>query len=66
MCCLHRVPVYCDAFGAKGAATKSGRGVFFARDFQLPTGDVFQETHAFLVYSPTDGRNGVVSVSVRL
>lgn len=37
-----RPPAACDAFGAVNNATKRGHGAIFARDFQLPTANIFQ------------------------
>lgn len=59
-----RPPASCDAFGAVRTATARGSGAIFARDFQLPTADVFQSINAIIIYNPSDGRNGVASATV--
>lgn len=55
------VPVYCDAFAASGAATASGTASYYARSFQLPTANVFQDIQTMVIYHPVDGRRVVVS-----
>jgi hypothetical protein len=56
-------PIFCDAFGVKGKATKSGNDVFFGRDFQLQTGQVFQNINTMIIYNPTDGRIPLISAT---
>lgn len=50
---------FCDAFGAGGEATVDGRAIY-ARDFQLPTAQVFQLYQAMTVYVASDGRRPLV------
>ena len=40
-----------------------GTGVLFARDLQLPTGNVFQETATLIMYVSNDGRAPHVAVT---
>mmetsp|Transcript_1046 Transcript_1046/g.1706 ORF Transcript_1046/g.1706 Transcript_1046/m.1706 type:complete len:656 (-) Transcript_1046:223-2190(-) len=54
-------PIYCNSFAMAGAATASGRDVFMSRDFQLPTGLVYQDVAADIIFVPTDGRKSHVS-----
>lgn len=51
-----RGPYFCNSFAVKGAATASGEDVFMSRDFQMPTGLVYQDTAADIIFFPTDGR----------
>lgn len=57
-----RPPLACDAFAARGAATRGGNGSIFARDFQFATALVFQDVQAPTVHVPTDGRQPIVNV----
>ena len=54
-----RVPLNlgCNAFAAFGNAVSDGH-VYFGRDFQFPTADVFQDTACFVVYNPTHNLPG--------
>lgn len=56
-----KVPYYCNSFGAAHGATAAEGDVFMSRDFQLPTGLVYQDVAADMVFVPTDGRNAHVS-----
>jgi len=49
-----RVPLNlgCNAFAAFGSAVSDGH-VYFGRDFQFPTAEVFQDTACLVVYNPT-------------
>ncbi len=58
---LFRNPVLCNAFGAVRSATKTGENIFMGRDFQMPTGLVYQTIAADVIYVPTDGRYPSVS-----
>lgn len=58
---VFHVPAYCDAWAARGAATKGGQSAFFSRDFQLPTANVFQNIQSMIIYNPADGRKASVS-----
>jgi hypothetical protein len=53
---LFKFPIFCDAFGAGKDATTTGKGAIFARDFQLPTGDIFQDINTMVILNPNDGR----------
>jgi hypothetical protein len=61
---LFRNPVFCNFFGVNGEATKSGSDIFMGRDFQMPTGLVYQTLAADIVYVPTDGRIPTVSSGI--
>ena len=53
---------HCDAIAVSGAATASGSGSFFARDFQLATALVLQDLQTMVIYNPNDGRVPLVAV----
>ena len=57
-------PVYCDSFTATKGATSSGEDTYMARDFQLPTGLVYQDIAADVIYVPTDGRLSHISSGI--
>ncbi|CAM9951940.1 unnamed protein product [Ectocarpus fasciculatus] len=57
-------PVFCNAFGVSGKATTSGSDIFMGRDFQMPTGLVYQTIAADVVYMPTDGRLPTISSGI--
>jgi hypothetical protein len=44
------IPMMCNAFVASGRS--AGNGCFFGRDFTFPTAGVFQDTCAYILYSP--------------
>ncbi len=50
-----RAPIACNAFSLSGSA--AGGNHWFGRDFQFPTGDVFQDTACLIVHNP-DPRTG--------
>ena len=58
-----RIPLMCNAYSAAGAATADGQSHFFGRDFQFPTGGIFQDEACMIVYAPTDGRRTLVSMA---
>lgn len=53
---VFKIPYFCNAFGAVNGATTSGKDIYMGRDFQLPTGLVYQTVAADIIYNPTDGR----------
>lgn len=57
------LPAFCDAYGVSGNATLSGEDVFFARDFQLPVGTVYQDYQAMYIFFPVDGRIPLISTA---
>mmetsp|Transcript_9738 Transcript_9738/g.36240 ORF Transcript_9738/g.36240 Transcript_9738/m.36240 type:complete len:609 (-) Transcript_9738:45-1871(-) len=49
---LIRVPVYCDSFTTKRSFNKDPSEIYFARDFQLPVGRVYQKYETMIIYNP--------------
>jgi len=48
---MFRVPVGCNALAAFGNATSGGKA-WFGRDFQFPTGGIFQNQACMIIYNP--------------
>lgn len=63
---LFKLNVLCNTFSACKNATASYSGSekshFFGREFQFPTGEVYQNVATMTIYKPTDGRHLLVSV----
>eukprot|EP00753_Platysulcus_tardus_P022754 PLAT9969.1.p1 GENE.PLAT9969.1~~PLAT9969.1.p1 ORF type:complete len:602 (+),score=319.75 PLAT9969.1:26-1831(+) len=53
--------IFCDAFIARGDAMANTEAAVFARDFQMPTGGVFQDIAAMIISVPSDGRLAAVA-----
>ncbi len=56
------IPVMCNAFSVFGNATKDGKH-YFGRDFMFPTGDLYQDLAAYMIYVPSDERLPMVTVT---
>lgn len=50
------IPMMCNAFVAGGES--AGKGCFFGRDFTFPSAGVFQDTCAYILYSPVTPAGG--------
>lgn len=56
-----KIPFFCNAFGVSNKATLHDNGIYMARDFQLPTGLVYQDVAADIIFVPNDGRLAHIS-----
>ncbi len=50
------IPMMCNAFTVSGKS--AGDGCWFGRDFMFPSAGVFQDTCAYILYSPEDTSDG--------
>jgi hypothetical protein len=64
---MHEVfsnPYFCNSFGAVGTATFNNENSYMTRDFQLPTGLVYQDIAADVIIRPSDNRLSSITSGV--